>query len=93
MLTIKDIIEKRKRIWEERHDIEYDKQLVRASVIKILSTPSLSSEVIARPYLLIEVAFYIVDKERKTVPFFLNDVQKDFIEQLETKGTSKRSSF
>lgn len=89
MLTIKDIIEKRKRIWEERHDIEYDKQLVRASVIKILSTPSLSSEVIARPYLLIEVAFYIVDKERKTVPFFLNDVQKDFIAQLETKGTSK----
>lgn len=89
MLTIKDIIEKRKRIWEARHDIEYDKQLVRASVIKILSTPSLSSEILQRPYLLIEVAFYIVDKERKTVPFFLNDVQKDFIAQLETKGTSK----
>lgn len=89
MLTIKDIIEKRKRIWEARHDIEYDKQLVRASVIKILSTTSLSSEILQRPYLLIEVAFYIVDKERKTVPFFLNDVQKDFIEQLETKGTSK----
>nr|DAQ49136.1 MAG TPA: Terminase large subunit [Caudoviricetes sp.] len=89
MITIKDIIEKRKRIWEERRDIEYDKQLVRASVIKILSTPSLSQEVLQRPYLLIEVAFYIVDKERKTVPFFLNDVQNDFIEQLETKGTSK----
>lgn len=89
MLTIKDIIEKRKRIWKERRDIEYDKQLVRASAIKILSTPSLSSEIIAKPYLLIEVAFYIVDKERKTVPFFFNDVQRDFIEQLETKGTSK----
>lgn len=89
MLTIKDVIEKRKRIWIERRDIEYDKQLVRASVIKILSTPSLSAEIMTRPYLLIEVAFYIVDKERKTVPFFLNDVQKDFIEQLETKGTGK----
>ncbi len=89
MLTIKDIIEKRKRIWKERRDIEYDKQLVRASVIKILATPSLSSEILQRPYLLIEVAFYIVDKERKTVPFFLNDVQNDFIEQLETRGTDK----
>lgn len=89
MLTVNDIIEKRRRIWEEKHDIDYDKQLVRAAVIKILSTPSLSEEVIAKPYYLIEVAFYIVNKERKTVPFFLNEVQKDFIKQLETKGTSK----
>ena len=89
MLTIRDIIEKRKQIWGERRDVEYDKLLVRASVRKILSTPSLADEIMRKPYLLIEVAFYIVNKDRKTVPFFLNEVQQDFIKQLETKGTSK----
>ncbi len=89
MITVKDIINKRKKRWKEKHDIEYDKELVRASVIKILSTPSLQKEILDRPYHLIEIAFYIVDKKRKTVPFFFNEVQTDFIEQLELLGTSK----
>ena len=88
-MGIAEIVEKRKRIWAERHDIEYDKQFVRASARKILTTSALAEEVIKKPYLLIEVAFYIVDKERNTVPFFLNDVQRDFICQLETLGTNK----
>ena len=57
MLTIADIIAKRKRIWEERHDIDYDRELVRASAIRILSDDNLVREVQAKPYLLIEVAF------------------------------------
>lgn len=89
MITIKDIIAKRKKRWAEKQDIEYDKELVRASVVKILSTPSLQKEILDRPYHLIEIAFYIVDKKRKTVPFFFNEVQKDFLEQLELLGTSK----
>ena len=89
MITVADIVEKRKRLWEARRDLEYDKQLVRASAVKILETPSLAAEVRTKPYLLIEAAFYIVDKKRKTVPFFFNDVQKDFIGRLETHGTSK----
>lgn len=88
-ITIQDIIDKRKKRWEERHDIEFDKVLVRASVVKILQTPSLRDEIVARPYLLIPIAFYIVDKKRNTVPFFFNEVQEDFIEKLETLGTSK----
>lgn len=88
-ITIQDIIDKRKKRWEERHDIEFDKVLVRASVIKILQTPSLRDEIVARPYLLIPIAFYIVDKKRNTVPFFFNEVQEDFIEKLETLGTNK----
>ena len=71
------------------HDIEFDKVLVRASVVKILQTPSLRDEIVARPYLLIPIAFYIVDKKRNTVPFFFNEVQEDFIEKLETLGTNK----
>ena len=88
-ITIQDIIDKRKRRWEERHDIEFDKVLVRASVVKILQTPSLRDEIVARPYLLIPIAFYIVDKNRNTVPFFFNEVQEDFINKLETLGTNK----
>ena len=88
-ITCADIIAKRKARWEQRHDIEYDRQLVAAAADKILSTQSLRDEIIARPYLLIPIAFYIVDKKRNTVPFFFNDVQQDFINQLETKGTSK----
>lgn len=89
MLTVQDIINKRKRIWAERHDLDYDKDLVRASAIKILTTPDLIKEVQRKPYLLIEVAFYIVDKKRDTVPFFLNEVQRDFVDKLETLGTKK----
>lgn len=88
-LSVKDIVAKRKKRWEEKRDLEYDKQLVRASVVKILSTESLIDEVLAKPYLLIEAAFYIVDKKRETVPFFLNEVQQDFLAKLEELGTRK----
>ena len=88
-ITIQDIIDKRKQRWEEKRDIEYDKTLVRVSVVRILQTPSLREEIVAKPYLLIPIAFYIVDKKRNTVPFFFNEVQEDFIEKLETLGTNK----
>ncbi len=88
-ITIQDIIDKRKQRWKEKHDIEYDRTLVRVSVIRILQTPSLRDEILAKPYLLIPIAFYIVDKKRNTVPFFFNEVQEDFIEKLETLGTNK----
>ncbi len=87
--TIADIVEKRRRIWEQRQDPIYDGQLVKASIQKILCTESLIEEIRERPYLLIEVAFTVVTKERKTVPFFLNEVQADFIRQLEERGTKK----
>lgn len=89
MLTVQDIIDKRRRIWSQKKDLDLDKALVRASAVKMLSTPSLVAEVQAKPYLLIEVAFYIVNKKRETVPFFLNEVQRDFVDKLETLGTSK----
>ena len=89
MTTIQDIITKRKARWEEKHDIEFDNVLVKASVRLIMQTPSLRDEIIAKPYLLIPIAFYIVDKKRNTVPFFFNEVQEDFISKLETLGTNK----
>ncbi|MBO5969365.1 MAG: hypothetical protein J6S14_12795 [Clostridia bacterium] len=89
MITCLDIIERRKRIWNNRGDIEYDRQYVRAAVIKILQTKELMAEIYKRPYLLIEIAFYIVDKKRRTVPFFLNEVQRDFQEFYEANGHAK----
>ena len=89
MISISDIVEKRKLRWNERVDITYDAKLITAAVDKILDSPELRAEIYEKPYLLIEVAFTIVDKEGKTLPFFLNEVQKDFIGQLEREGTSR----
>ena len=47
------------------------------------------AEVQSRPHLLIECCFCVVDKKRKTVPFFFNEVQRDFIDKIETQGRQK----
>ena len=83
------MIEKRKTRWRERTDLEYDRKLVRAAVVKLLGNEALRQEVVERPYLLIELAFLIVDKKKKTVPFFFNEVQADFIRRFEEHGTGK----
>ena len=87
--TVGDMIAKRKRIWSERQDIEYDTRLVVAAAEMLLSNRPLMEEVHARPYLLIELCFHIVDKHKDTVPFFFNEVQADFIAQLERYGTAR----
>ena len=87
--TIEDFVTKRKRKWEEWHDIELDEELVSSIAREILSSSKLVAEVRAKPHLLIECCFSLVDKNKRNVPFFLNDVQRDFIEQIETHGTKK----
>jgi len=37
-------------------------------------------EVKSRPEYLIEMFFYIVDKDQETVPFFLNAVQQELVD-------------
>ena len=89
VLTVSDMIAKRRARWQERHDLDFDTRLVDAAVKRLLSDRSLMQEIRERPYLLIELCFHIVDKERDTVPFFFNEVQRDFIEQYEKLGTAK----
>ena len=84
-----DVIAKRKARWAEKEDLAYDTELVRAAARLILSNEALVREVRERPYLLIEACFHIVDKKRDTVPFFFNEVQRDFIAQYERYGTDK----
>lgn len=86
---IEDFVAKRKARWEEMHDIEHDEELVYSIAIEILSSPELVAQVRAKPHLLIECCFSLVDKNKRNVPFFFNDVQRDFIEQIEIHGTKK----
>ena len=76
------LIEKRKEKWEENHSIEHDKQLRQAIANEIMTDRDLLAEVKANPEKLIELVFIVVDKNQKTMPFFLNDVQHDFINTL-----------
>lgn len=76
------LIAKRKEKWEELHSIEYDKQFRDAVANEMLADAELTAEVKANPEKLIELVFIVVDKNQKTMPFFLNDVQHDFMDTL-----------
>ena len=92
MLTIHDIIDKRKRLWQAYLDGKQpnqDEEYINNAARWILGSPSIMTEVRERPYLLIEAVLTVVDKGKKTVPFFLNEVQKDFIRQMEKHGKGR----
>lgn len=88
-LTLWDLIKKRKSLWEKHRDPSLDKELVEAIADEILDREEIRCLILERPYLLIEACFSVVNKERKTVPFFLNPIQKDFLDKLQTQGRSK----
>ena len=88
-MTVADMIARRRVRWEERGDLEYDRALTRAAVKKLFEERKLCEEIIARPYLLIELTFLIVDKKKRSVPFFFNEVQADFIKRFEIYGTER----
>ena len=76
------LIQKRKDKWDELHSIEYDKELRNAIAEELLTNTDLLAEVKDKPEKLIELVFIVVDKNQKTMPFFLNDVQHSFIDTL-----------
>lgn len=76
------LIQKRIEKWNETRDIEYDKQLRVAIADEIINNSELLKEVRKYPEKLIELVFIVVDKDQKTRPFILNDVQKEFVSIL-----------
>ncbi len=76
------LIEKRKEKWEELHSIEFDRKYRNAVAEKLLEDAKLLAEVGKNPEKLIELVFVVVDKNKKTMPFFLNEVQHSFINTL-----------
>lgn len=82
IITANQVIEKRKELWEEYKDPNKDFEFVLAVAKELTENMQLLREVIDNPELLIEMTFNIVDKEKSTVPFFLNEVQHSFIDLL-----------
>ena len=82
MLNVDYLIEKRKEKWQEHGSIELDKQFREAVSSELLTNKQLLNEVKDYPEKLIELVFIVVDKNQRTMPFFLNEVQQDFISTL-----------
>lgn len=76
------LIAKRKEKWNKSQDIEKDKELREAIAEELIENTELLKEVKKYPEKLIELVFIVVDKNQKTKPFFLNEVQKEFIDIL-----------
>ena len=76
------LIAKRREKWEEKHDIDFDVRFRNAVANELIHNSSLLAEVREFPEKLIELVFIVVDKNQRTLPFFLNDVQHDFINTL-----------
>lgn len=82
--TAREIIDRRRAEWARHGDIEHDKAFTDATAEYMLrpENTSLRQEIADGPELLIEMLFVVVDKDQKTVPFFLNAVQQEFIDDL-----------
>jgi hypothetical protein len=80
--TATGIIDLRKEIWGKYKDPIRDRAFVEKAAEILLESPDIYREIQLHPEYLVEMFFCIVDKEKNTVPFFLNEVQKSFIDDL-----------
>lgn len=76
------LIKKRKEKWETTQSIENDKLFRVALANELIKDKELLNEIKEYPEKLIELTFVVVDKNQKTMPFFLNEVQQEFIKTL-----------
>lgn len=76
------LIEWRKKLWNKKKSTEEDKAWREAVAYKLMEDSELRFEIYKNPEYLIELFFVIVDKKKNIVPFFLNDVQKDFMKRF-----------
>jgi len=84
MKTAQEIIAKRKELWYQHQDIEQDREYTQSVAEYMLSDKgkTIRDEIGNNPELLIEMVFVIVDKNKQTVPFFINTVQGLFLDDL-----------
>lgn len=81
-MCCKKLIEERKKIWDITKNIEDDLDWRIAVWDEIIETKELFDELMENPWLLIELQFSVVDKNFNLVPFFLNEVQRDFQDNI-----------
>ena len=55
-----------------------DQEFTEEAAARMVDYTPIVDECKAHPELLIEMLFCVVDKQKRTVPFFLNEVQRDF---------------
>lgn len=80
-----ELIQKRIEKWnsaDSEKRFEQDKKFREAIGTEMIEDESFRHEIQLHPEYLIELLFFVVDKEQRSVPFVLNDVQKDFIDKL-----------
>lgn len=75
-------IRRRMEIWEKHHDLELDRRFREAVADEMMENTEFRLEIKRNPEYLIELEFVIVDKKKQVVPFFLNEVQHDFMKRL-----------
>ena len=80
--TAEYLISKRKEKWNELQSIDFDKQFRSSVAAEIMDDGALLAEIKRNPEKLIELVFIVVDKNQKTLPFFLNEVQHEFMDTL-----------
>ncbi len=80
--TIDYLIEGRKQLWLTTGNLESDKEYIKITTKEVTNNPELLQELVQYPEKFIELFFYIVNKRKKTVPFFLNTVQQHVIDRL-----------
>ena len=81
-ITAEFLINRRKMQWESHHDIRKDEYFVKGVAYEITQNDELREEIIDDPSKLIELCFTVVNKDKKEEPFFLNEVQKEFMNIL-----------
>lgn len=82
-MDCKDWIQERKTLWEKTNgDIEADFEWRVASWREIAINRNSFKEILEKPWLLIELQFVVIDKDFNEVPFFLNEVQRDFQDNI-----------
>lgn len=80
--TAEQLITARRAKWQALGDIEADKRLRNAIGRELGKDRALLAQVQKNPELLVEMLFVVVDKNQKTMPFFFNEVQQDFVDTL-----------
>ncbi|MBQ9145712.1 MAG: hypothetical protein IJX70_04595 [Clostridia bacterium] len=80
--TVEELIEERKRRWGKYRSIKKDSEFCEASVQYVLGNAGERRRLVEKPYLLIELCMQVVNKKKRTVPFVLNRVQRDFLDHF-----------
>lgn len=80
--SINYLIDQRKKNWIKNHDISRDREYINVACDYVFEHEELVQDLQKNPELIVELFFYIVDKDKNLTPFFLNEVQHDFIDTL-----------